>query len=172
MGLEPTTSLLHAVYTYVYKCMHRYICLGFCDIIALKFVLIYTWIWTDMQGIPSKYLMQKYIYVTNKRQNERVLLISRLTSWIQHTSKPWYAKFGAFRRKWKSNSHIRYTVSRTARNKYGRFWIYVHRSQQWQIAEGLYLHLQTPLCFRFYLLKKLELTNCLLCVLILFSFAT
>ena len=34
MGLEPTRSLLHAEYTYVYKCVHRYIHLAFCDIIA------------------------------------------------------------------------------------------------------------------------------------------
>ena len=44
-----------------------------------KFVLIYTWIWTNTQGIPTNVnIKYKNIYVTNKRQNERVLLISQL----------------------------------------------------------------------------------------------
>ena len=34
VGLEPTTSLFHAEYIYVYKYMHRYIHLGFCDIVV------------------------------------------------------------------------------------------------------------------------------------------
>ena len=32
VGFEPTTFRGHAEYTYVYKHMHRYICVGFCDI--------------------------------------------------------------------------------------------------------------------------------------------
>ena len=34
VGLEPTTSLLHAEFTNVYKSTHRYIQLGFFDIIV------------------------------------------------------------------------------------------------------------------------------------------
>ena len=38
MGLESTTSLLHA---YVAKFMHRYMHLGFCDIIAYVYANIH-----------------------------------------------------------------------------------------------------------------------------------
>ena len=54
------------------------------------------------------------IYAINNHRNERVVLISQLSSLffrIQHTLKPLYAKFVAFRRKWRSISHIRYTNS-------------------------------------------------------------
>ena len=57
------------------------------------------------------------IYVKNRPQNDRVPLILQLASlffWIQHTSKSFYTKFGAFRRKWRSLlllSHICYTTT-------------------------------------------------------------
>ena len=113
VGLETTTSLL---YVYVYKCMQRYIHLDFWDII----VKVYADIHMNMDGHgrqtpKSKYLIQKYIYVISNRQNERVLLIAQLASlfvWTQHTPKPLYVKVGAFRRKWRSISHIRYTTMR------------------------------------------------------------
>ena len=35
MGLEPTTSRLHAEYTYVYKYIYIYMCVGFCDSIDI-----------------------------------------------------------------------------------------------------------------------------------------
>ena len=110
-GLEPTTSPLHAEYTY--KCMHRYIHLGFCNIIAYVSSDIHMNMDRHARQTPkSKYLIKRYI-LKNNRQNERVLLIFHLASLffrIQHTSKPLYAKFVAFRRKWRSISHIHYTI--------------------------------------------------------------
>ena len=80
-------------------------------------VLIYTWIWPGMQGRPPKVNIQnKNIYAIHNHRNGRVLLIAQLASlffWIQHTLKPVYAKFGAFLRKWRSISHIRYTIIHT-----------------------------------------------------------
>ena len=116
VGLEPTTSPLHAEYTYVYKCMHRYIDLGFCDIIAYVSSYLHMNRNRHARQTPkSKYLIKKNIYVKNNRQNERVLWIFQLASLffrIQHTSKPVYAKFGAFRRNWRSISQIHYTATK------------------------------------------------------------
>ena len=60
----------------------------------------------------SKYIIQKYIcHKQPPKWRGSVNFPACLPIFfIQHTSKPLYTKFGALRRKWRSISHIRYTI--------------------------------------------------------------
>ena len=88
-GIRPTTSRLYAECTYVYKYMHRYICVGFGDII-FKCFPIYAGIWTNMQEtLKSKDLTREYICQQQTPTWKGSVDFSHFPIFgIQHTSKP------------------------------------------------------------------------------------
>ena len=103
----PSIHMCINAYTYVYLWVqwHHYI---------QFFVNIHIKLDKHARQTPKGIIWWEMIYVINRPQNERVPLILPLASlffWTQHTSKPLYTKFGAFRRKWTSFCHISATLN-------------------------------------------------------------
>ena len=95
--------------------MRRYTHLGFCDIIAQVCASIHMNVDRHAKQNPKcRYLIQKYIRHKQPpkwKSSAYFPACLPICFWIQHSIKPLFAKFGSFRRKWRSISHIRYIIS-------------------------------------------------------------
>ena len=80
MGLEPTTSRLHADYTYVYKCICGYIFVGTVTLQHTFYANIHIKLDRHARQTAKSIIWWEVIYVINRPQNEGVPLISQLAS--------------------------------------------------------------------------------------------